>query len=86
MNMFNKKLKNRIKYLEEDVWRLQKLLAKYGEMVNDKDLEIKDRDAIIESQAMLLECFSHYIVLLSAEPKKVKKIKVKKGEKYGKKK
>ena len=84
--MFNKKLKDRIKYLEEDVWRLQKLLAKYGEMVNDKDLEIKDRDAIIESQAMLLECFSHYIVLLTEPKKKAKKIKISKGVKHGKKK
>ena len=90
--MFNKKIKQENRMLRLDNNDLSNELLR----VNDKlkaalaqkwglEFQVKNLNEVISAQSELLLAFSDYIVN-GASKKKVKKIKIKKGEKHGKKK
>ena len=61
--MFNKKLKQRIAQLEDELYITKELYE--AESLNNESLQ-----EIIEAQTKILEAFSAYIVSLDNKPKK----------------
>ena len=88
--MFNKKLKQENRMLRLDNSDLSNELIKVNDelkaVLADKwglEFRVKHLENIIAAEGELLEAFSNYIIN-KVKPKKVKKIKTKKGAKHGK--